>query len=422
MRKMFILCIALIASLGAWADDRFVGGDVSLLTKYEEHGAQWLDENGSEIASMLDFLKERGWNSLRVRLFVDPSNASTTDVGQGVCQDLDYVVALSKRIKSAGFALMLDIHYSDSWADPSKQWTPKAWLSMSDDELANQTYEYTRNVLTTMVSNDAAPDFVQIGNEVSYGMMWGASGTSANRCYTSSDSGWERFRKLLAQGSKACREVCPDAKIIIHTERVAQPQVLAGIYERLSAIDYDIIGLSYYPYWHGDIAKLSTALNTLETKFADKQIMIVETGYYHAWQPSTVDYDLSATYSIDEAGQQAFAEALIAELKKHTAVTGLYWWWPEACEYGLDWNTKRVTDSWYNAGLWDNSTGRVLSALSVLKSFLETDGIAPATADASARTMRAYDLSGRVLGQASAQPGKRVASRNGRLGVEIVGW
>jgi len=404
------MIVGLLAAITSAAQERWVGGDVSLLTKYEENGAKWLDENGSEISSMLDFLKERGWNALRVRLFVDPSNASSEDVGQGVCQDLDYVAALGKRIKAAGMSLMLDLHYSDSWADPSKQWTPKAWLSMDDDQLASQTYDYTLDVLQTMAANGATPDMVQIGNEISYGMMWGESGTSVNRCYTSSDTGWDRFRKLLAQGSKACRKACPNAKIIIHTERVAQPQVLAGIYERLAETDYDIIGLSYYPYWHGDIANLATALTTLETKFADKQIMIVETGYYHAWQPSTVDYDLSATYPISEEGQKAFTEALIAELKKHDGATGLFWWWPEACEYGLDWNTKRVTDNWYNASLWDNSTGRVLSALSVMKSFLETDGIVSSKADDAHQLRNTYDLSGRLIGRAAARPGKRIVN------------
>ena len=392
---------------------------MSLLTKYEENGANWLDEDGNAVPSMLDFLKERGWNALRVRLFVDPSNASAADVGQGVCQDLDYVVALGKRIKAAGFSLMLDLHYSDSWADPSKQWTPKAWLSLDDDALATQTYDYTLSVLQAMNDADATPDMVQIGNEISYGMMWGASGTTANRCYTSSDDNWERFRKLLAQGSKACREACPDAKIIVHTERVSQPQVLTGIYERLSAIDYDVIGLSYYPYWHGNIAQLAKALNALGTRFSDKQIMIVETGYYHAWQPSSVDYDLSSTYPITEAGQKAFAEALIAELKNHDAVTGLFWWWPEACEYGLDWNTKRVTDAWYNAGLWDNSTGRALGALSLLKTFLETDGIASAVADEECKKCNIYDVSGRLRGTSFTNKGKRMATRNGRTFIEI---
>ena len=121
-------------------------------------------------------------------------------------------------------------------------------------------------------------------------------------------------------------------------------------------VDYDIIGVSYYSYYHGNLQQLETALNTLEDNF-DKDIMIVETGYYYAWQ--TKDFgddgvDLSATYPISPEGQQAFTKALIEELKTHEKVKGLFWWWLEANENGLDWDTKRVSDQWYNASLFND--------------------------------------------------------------------
>lgn len=361
-------------TLDAPATMKFRGGDVSLLTRYEENGANYMDVNGTKITNMLSFFKQQGWNALRVRLFVDPSLASSSDKGQGVCQDLSYVVALGQRIKRAGFQFLLDFHYSDSWADPAKQFTPSAWSSLTANELYTKIYDYTKEALQQLVAADATPDFIQTGNEISYGMLWGSSSATASslkKCYTSSTDNWTYFTTLLKQAGKACREVCPKAKIIIHTERAGQSSVLNAFYERMKSyeVDYDIIGLSYYPYYHGTLTTLKNNLQSLSSSFSDKKIMIVETGYYHAWQPSDVSYDLSSTYPITAEGQKQFTDALIETLNSVNNVNGLFWWWPEANEYGLNWSTKRVTDNWYNAGLWDNQTGKALPALYELKRF-----------------------------------------------------
>jgi arabinogalactan endo-1,4-beta-galactosidase len=361
-------------TLDAPATMKFRGGDVSLLTRYEENGANYMDVNGTKITNMLSFFKQQGWNALRVRLFVDPSLASSSDKGQGVCQDLSYVVALGQRIKRAGFQFLLDFHYSDSWADPAKQFTPSAWSSLTANELYTKIYDYTKEALQQLVAADATPDFIQTGNEISYGMLWGSSSSTASslkKCYTSSTDNWTYFTTLLKQAGKACREVCPKAKIIIHTERAGQSSVLNAFYERMKSyeVDYDIIGLSYYPYYHGTLTTLKNNLQSLSSTFSDKKIMIVETGYYHAWQPSDVSYDLSSTYPITAEGQKQFTDALIETLNSVNNVNGLFWWWPEANEYGLNWSTKRVTDNWYNAGLWDNQTGKALPALYELKRF-----------------------------------------------------
>ena len=361
-------------TLDAPATMKFRGGDVSLLTRYEENGANYMDMNGTKITNMLSFFKQQGWNALRVRLFVDPSLASSSDKGQGVCQDLSYVVALGQRIKRAGFQFLLDFHYSDSWADPAKQFTPSAWSSLTANELYTKIYDYTKEALQQLVAADATPDFIQTGNEISYGMLWGSSSATASslkKCYTSSTDNWTYFTTLLKQAGKACREVCPRAKIIIHTERAGQSSVLNAFYDRMKSyeVDYDIIGLSYYPYYHGTLTTLKNNLQSLSSTFSDKKIMIVETGYYHAWQPSDVSYDLSSTYPITAEGQKQFTAALIETLNSVNNVNGLFWWWPEANEYGLNWSTKRVTDNWYNAGLWDNQTGKALPALYELKRF-----------------------------------------------------
>ena len=372
MKQLFLLTALLAALLTAHAQ-RFVGGDISLLPSYEENGTKYLDKDGRTISDVIAFSADNGLNAMRVRLFVDPANASSVDKGQGVRQDLDYVKALGKRIKDAGMAFLLDFHYSDSWADPSKQWTPKAWLGLSDSELAQKVYDYTKDCLQQLVAAGAAPDFIQTGNEISYGMLWGAQGTKANRCYNGNAANWPRFTTLLKQAGKACREVCPDARIILHTERLANTGVLTNFYNQMKSanVDYDIIGTSYYSYYHGNLNTLNASLTQLENQFPDKQIMIVEAGYFYNWQPtiSAPGVDLSSTYPISEAGQQAFAKALIQTLQKHSHVTGLFWWWMEANEYGHT-GSAQVTKDWYNASLWNDQTGKVTPAFYELSSFL----------------------------------------------------
>lgn len=404
--RISALIIAAAMAAGVQAQ-KYVGGDISLLTKYEENGAQYADHDGNTIASPLDFFRNEGWNVMRVRLFVDPANASTTEKGEGVCQDLDYVKTLGKRIKDAGFSFMLDLHYSDIWADPAKQWTPKAWLDMDDDELYAEIYSYTKDVLQQLAAAGATPDFIQTGNEISYGMLWGAEGSTANRCYSGSEANWTRFATLLKRAGEACREVCPAAKIIIHTERAANTGVLKNFYTQMAAkgVDYDIIGLSYYPYFHGNLATLETALKTVESAFPEKKIMIVEAGYPYAWEVPGTTFDYTATYPYSDEGQSRVTDDLIALLNKHAAVNGLVWWWPEANEYGLDYNTKRVTDGWYNSSLFDNRTGRATSALASLKNFLDNGtGIISVKGNTHADDVPTYTIDGRRTADGTTLP------------------
>lgn len=351
---------------------KYVGGDISLLPKYEEQGAQFKDKNGNAITDLVSFVREQGWNTIRVRLFVDPvkGQAITDDVNKKeVVQDLDFVTTLGKRIKDAGMLFMLDFHYSDTYADPSKQWTPQDWQSLNDDQLKTKLYEYTRDCLQQLKDNGAAPDFIQTGNEISYGMLWGAKGTSANRCYsTSSADNWNRFFDLLREASKACREVCPQAKIILHSERVPKVNVLTDYFDRMkeAQIDFDIIGLSYYPYFHGALSVLENTLTTLENKKYGKDIQIVETGYPWKWVVPGTTTDLQSTYPYSNEGQKKYTTDLISLLKSHPQVNGLSWWWAEANAKGA---TGNLNTDWYNASLFDNNTGKALDALYELQSF-----------------------------------------------------
>lgn len=341
----------------------YVGGDVSLLAKYEAHGTKWLDGNGEATGDLLLYMRDKGkMNTVRLRLFVDPSKASADERGWGAVQDLDYVKTLGKRVKDADMQLLLDFHYSDSWADPAKQFTPDEWAGLDENALYTKIYDYTADVLRQMVAAGATPDLIQTGNEISYGMLWGKQGTSdMKKCYMGSNDNWQRFTTLLKKAGKACRDVCPEAKIILHTERVATPDVQANFYTQMkaAAIDYDIIGLSYYPYYHGDMRALDIALSRLERQFADKRIMIVETGYGHNANQPKGDYDISAAYSLTSAGQQSFARDLVAKLKAHPNVNGLIWWSMESNEYGA---TTPTMSYWYECSLFDNQTGKVLPA------------------------------------------------------------
>ena len=360
MKRTLLLTIISILTVSLQAQ-KYVGGDISMLTKYEEANVVYRDKSGNTVQP-LQFFYDQGLNAMRVRLFVDPSR----DSDKGVCQDLDYVKALGQRIKATGFSFMLDFHYSDTWADPGKQWTPDAWKNLDDAALATKVYEYTKDCLQQLKAAGATPDFIQTGNEISYGMLWGVEGTTANRCYTnSSAANWNRFFNLLKQAGKACREVCPQAKIVLHSERVPKTNVLTDFFDRMknNSIDYDIIGLSYYPDHHGSLATLETALNTLEAKSYGKQIMIVETGYGYKWGIGT-DYDYTATYPLSEEGQRQLTADLITMLNKHSSVTGLFWWWPE------DNGNANVTEGWWNAGLYNHDSGQPYAAFYELKSFV----------------------------------------------------
>ena len=342
-----------------------------MLTKYEEAGVVYKDKSGTTVQP-LAFFKEEGLNAMRVRLFVDPSRIDD----KAVCQDLDYVMALGKRIKAAGMSFMLDFHYSDTWADPSNQWLPNAWKSMNDTELATKVYDYTKDCLNKLKAGGATPDFIQTGNEISYGMLWGAEGTSSPKyCYSNSPAAnWNRFYTFLKQAGKACREVCPNAKIVLHSERVAAPTSLTDYFDRMknNGIDYDIIGLSYYPDHHKDLATLETALTTLENKNYGKDIMIVETGYGYQWGIGT-EYDYTSTYPRTEEGQRQFTADLISLLNKHSRVTGLFWWWME------DNGNANVTSGWWNAGLYNHDSGAPYAAFYELKKFLGNEETAQET-------------------------------------------
>ena len=394
--KLF-LTAALLTCLTSVQAQKYVGGDISLLPTYEEHGANYMDKDGKKISDMLAFLKEQGLNAMRVRLFVDPSLASEEAKGQGVRQDLEYVKKLGKRIKDAGLQFMLDFHYSDTWADPGQQATPESFkmLPALAEEL---THDYTKQCLKELNEAGATPDFIQTGNEISFGMLWDSRcKVEANSDWNGyTDTNWDHFTTVLKNAIQACREMCPEAKIILHTEQCANnPTLDVAFFKRIkdNKVDYDIIGTSYYPYYKGLISNLDKGLTQLETNFPDKQIMVVETGCGYHYKMGDQDTGYPLTYD----GQKDYTADLITMLKKHPNVNGLFWWFLEANEYGLDWATKRVTDKWYDASLFDNETGKALPALYELKNFDDgSTGIRQITTENKLNSSW-YSLDGRQL-------------------------
>ncbi|MDE6006920.1 MAG: arabinogalactan endo-1,4-beta-galactosidase [Muribaculaceae bacterium] len=371
---------------------RYAGGDISLLPTYEDAGAQYKDSEGKPIGDLISFLASTGMNAMRVRLFVDPEGyiAANPGADPNACQSLEYIIPLCRRIVDNGMSLMLDFHYSDTWADPGAQWTPGSWSSLTDEELTARIGQYTRDVLLRLQDEGIVPEFIQPGNEISYGMLWGTPADSdPYKVLPGSDKNWPRFASLLKAAIEECREVCPDARIVIHSERTAYRDILGEFYSKMNSygVDYDIIGLSYYPYFHCPMNVLSQSLSYLGATFPDKEVMIVETGFPYKWEvPGTtqpVDYD----YSL--AGQNRFASDLVDMLKSHQNVTGLFWWWLEYNAYGTS------LEGWYNAPLFDSTTGRATPALKTIASFASPEeGIRVMVSEENNNAKRFYTPAG----------------------------
>lgn len=369
MKKYIFILLALITGVGCHAQ-RYLGGDISLLPTYMANGTEFKTNDG-KTACPYDIFKESGWNAMRVRLFVNPDNAPQDNKDEGVCQDLGYVINLCKQIKKHGFKLMLDFHYSDTWADPGKQFTPKSWdeaiKGKSRDEqirmLADSVYNHTYNSLAALKAAGATPDLIQVGNEITFGTLWPTGKVDPTK-----DDNWDTLLTFLHAGAKACREACPEAQIIIHTEHAQDWAATGGYYDKLKkgGLDYDIIGLSYYPMWHGTVDHLGVVLDSIKTEF-DKPVMIVETAFYYSHKNDKWATDPNKdgdTYPITVEGQRRFTEELVTMLNRHDNVTGLFWWFPEENESG-----RPVIKSWINRGLFDNETGKALPAMEELKEF-----------------------------------------------------
>ena len=397
MTRKLALSLALLCGMAcakAQNSEKYLGADISMLTAYETiseagHQVTYKDIDGTQ-SDVLSLLRKYGMNSMRVRLFVNPT------MQKAVIQDIDYVKKLGKRIKGAGLSFVLDFHYSDTWADPAAQSVPAEWGNLSVDEYTEKLYSYTKAVLQYLVSVGVVPDMIQTGNEISYGLMY--SNSSGLFVDYLSDKNWDKFAAMLKSAGKACREVCPNAKIILHIERVPQPLNCAKFanYMKQYEVDYDIFGLSYYPMYHGNLAYLETALNKIE-EATDKTIMIMETGYNTAYYPTDAKYDCQSIWPATESGQSLFIEQLVAKLNTHERVKGLYYWFPEENESAsLGWTD--LLDGWTNRGLFNNQTGNAVDAITKFAAFNTTaTAVQNVSSTSEIYETERYDIQGRKI-------------------------
>ena len=338
----------------------YVGADLSQWLAYRNDGAVWKCD-GTTIDNVPAFFSASGYNVARLRLFVNP------DVNTEACQDLDYVIESATAMQAAGMNICIDFHYSDTWADPAKQYKPATWKSLDVTALKSKIYNYTRETLESLKSHNIVPTHIQIGNEITAGMLWETGHVGVWGESNDTPQQWDNFIGLLSHAAQACREVCPDAKIIVHTDRGGDAETAQRYYERIADIDYDIIGLSYYPYWHGTLGQLGRTLQTLSNSFPNKAIMIVETGFgYNEWSDdsATTAY---GNYASTPEGQKKFLTDLVTIVKQYDNVTGLFYWFPE--ETQIDWRSPYRID--LNRGLFDKETGEALPAFDALCAFGE---------------------------------------------------
>lgn len=261
---------------------------------------------------------------------------------------------------------MLDFHYSDTWVDATHIQAPAGWAGLSDSLMADTLGKYTAYVLDELIAYGATPDLVQVGNEIMYGLC----GIKVHPYYSAADN-WTGYANLLKAGCAAVREKCPNAKIIIHTDRPTNKQYNQFYYQKLidMGVDYDVIGLSYYPFWHGyltaaqvagktDKNNLAAALSQLATDFPNKEVQIVETAYnYQYWPTSGVNYNTQDVWPCSKAGQYNFIHDLVTEAKLHPNLTGISYWFPEENgNGGPSWNANTIViQNWLSRGLWDDN-------------------------------------------------------------------
>ncbi len=249
--------------------DFIFGMDASCVPSLEKSGVKYFDYNGNE-KDVYEILSQNGINYIRVRIWNDPFDSDGNGYGGGNC-NLQNAVEVGKRSTKYGMKLLVNFHYSDFWADPSKQFVPKAWVNMTIDEKADALYEYTKSCLEELKNQGVDIGMVQIGNETN-GSMCGESSLEAD--------GWKNITTLMSMGSKAVREVCPNALVAVH---FTNPEITSS-YETYGknleyyGVDYDVFASSYYPYWHGTLKNLSKVLSDIATKYG-KKVMVAETSY-----------------------------------------------------------------------------------------------------------------------------------------------
>ena len=260
-------------------EDFILGMDASCVPALEKGGVKYYDHQGNE-KDVYQILRENGINYVRVRIWNDPYDAEGNGYGGGNC-DIDNAIAIGQRATAAGMKLLVNFHYSDFWADPGKQMAPKAWANMDFDTKREALYSYTRDSLQRLVDAGVDVGMVQIGNETN-GALCGENSTALG--------GWKRIMELINAGSKAVREVCPNALVAVHFANPEKADSYVSYGKNLDyyQVDYDVFASSYYPFWHGTLENLSQVLSQIAETYG-KKVMVAETSY--AFTPEDTDFN-----------------------------------------------------------------------------------------------------------------------------------
>ena len=305
------------------------GADLSFLPEMEQRGMTYLDADGHPV-SALECFRRAGCNTVRIRLWNHPADAHSS---------LDEVSALAKRVRAAGMKVWLDFHYSDTWADPGSQAPPAAWKDLPTGRLGDEIESFTRNATAAV-----RPDIVQTGNEINGGFLWPAGRRGPH-------SG---FARLLQRAVHGVRSAAPQAIVMIHYAGLDGSQTFfRELHDQ--HVEFDWIGLSFYPRWHGkDLDAVTTTLRDLRTRF-HQPVMLAEIAYPFTFSgsghhviglPEQIHPDDPAT----PAGQRAFLLALRRHVEQ-AGGSGFCYWAP-------DWlspvdPSAKPRSAWENQALFD---------------------------------------------------------------------
>ena len=327
-------------------DDFFISGvDISQFPEISETNPVFFDSNGNQ-GEFLTILKDNGINTIRLKLWVNPVNEHS---------GFNEVKVFSQNLKNRGFKIWLTLHYSDSWADPSQQVTPSQWQSLDFEDLKAQVYNYTADVV-----NQIQPDYIQIGNEINSGLLHPYGNISNNI---------DNFKSLLSEGVAAVRANSNDCKIILHYAGISGAD---WFFNQVSTIDYDIMGISYYPIWHGSsLTNLRSIIDTISNTH-NKDVVIAETAYpftldWNDWTNNIVGLpeQLVPQYPASPQGQKGFIEDIAQTMQDLESGIGFCYWGAEL----IAWNGNQSTEGspWENQALFDfeNKALPVLEAFSV---------------------------------------------------------
>lgn len=365
---------------------RFLKGmDISTLKEVESLGGKFYD-NGVE-QDALSILKNYGVNAVRLRLWNDPYTEDGQPYGAGT-NDLPTTIELAKRALEKDMEVLLDFHYSDFWADPGKQRVPRAWENMNLEQLEEAVYTYTKETLETMKQADAYPTLVQVGNEVTNGILWPYGQVPD----------YDNLARLLNAGIKGVRAVDKEIPIMIHLDNGGNNALYREWFDHFlqKGEDFQIIGLSYYPFWHGTMEDLRNNMNDIALRYG-KELMIAEvsmgftTQDYAAYEKlppekrkgmaTKPDLVEKIEYPMTKEGQKQFLEDLFQCLKQvpdGKARGYFYWeaaWIPVA---GSGWASDAAIaymkekgpggNEWANQALFDYD-GNALPALCAVRDF-----------------------------------------------------